>query len=211
MSVFIYKVQVTTEREEGLHASRDEQSEKIIEALEQATESADISGIGARGDSAYSVAEADIREMDNREMRQLHAEYDEMVKVEEPTDYALRQDLRKAFQEIKRLSGLVEKQKTIIETLENRPENKPTKVYQRKSGDRDAPAQYLADGRYDLVTFQFGADRHDGSFDVVLVEDGVLEIRSNSMGEQLAVIPWSGNVIRLKVLSNNNVLPKTRR
>lgn len=208
MSEFKFLVGVTTERESGLIASRDDQSQKIEEAILEALESVDISDIGARSDSVYAVTSQDVWELDKRDEKEMRAEYEERVRAEEPDDKTLRRELKQAKDDTKHWKDMFERQKKITDQLLEDPSLKPTKVYQRKSGDRDAPAIYLADGRYDSVTFQYGADRHDGSYDVALIGEGELEIRSQSMGDQLVVIPWSGNVVRLKVLSSR---PTTRR
>lgn len=201
MSEFKFLVSVSTDRESGLIASRDDQSERIAEAIEEAVESADLSGIGARSDSVYAVSEHDVWELDKKDEKEMRAEYEERVRAEEPDDKTLRRELKQAKDDAKHWKDMFERQKKITDQLLEDPSLKPTKVYQRKSGDRDAPAIYLADGRYDSVTFQYGEDRHEGSYDVALVGEGELEIRSQSMGDQLVVIPWSGNVVRLMLLT----------
>jgi hypothetical protein len=59
---FTYTVEVEVERDYGLFASRDEISEEIKDALEGA-DPGEVSGVGANGDSTYSVVSFDVTEV----------------------------------------------------------------------------------------------------------------------------------------------------
>lgn len=59
--VFEFIVTVTTERESGKFAPRDEQIEAIREMLEGANEGS-ISGIGSDGESEYTISDWEVSE-----------------------------------------------------------------------------------------------------------------------------------------------------
>jgi hypothetical protein len=54
--MMLFRIEVEIERESGKFASREEIGEKLIEAIEQA----DLSGLGADGDSEYVISGADV-------------------------------------------------------------------------------------------------------------------------------------------------------
>ena len=58
---FKFTVEVEVERESGKFASRDEMTEELISCLEGANEGS-ISGIGADGDSEYTVTSWTVEE-----------------------------------------------------------------------------------------------------------------------------------------------------
>lgn len=56
MASFIFTVEVETNRVEGKFATREEQEEQIMEALDGANPGS-IEGVGADGDSSYEIAD----------------------------------------------------------------------------------------------------------------------------------------------------------
>lgn len=198
MSKFAFMVYVDTDRESGLIASRDEQSEQIINELE-AIDGFQISGIGARADSEYSVSSVDIWEMSKKDEKEAHELYEVEVKKVAPSDRSLRNEIALANAEAEKYRKLYETQKDIMEQLLASPEFKETRVFQedRKGGVK--VRTYMKDGRYDPVHFLMSEDGDD-HITVRRDEDGSLEIRYNAMGQQMVVVPKSGNEIAIRVL-----------
>jgi len=199
MTAYTFLVTADVERESGMHASRDDIADRIDEALAEAVGNADLTGLGPQSNSDYTMSEFEVRAMERKELKDAMREHDDMVVADYPGDKALQEELKlttAALEDERRFRRAAEEK---LRKINEHVEQGKTRIYQRRSGDRDAVATYLADGQYDGVTFQYGEDRHDGSFEVSLL-DGILEIRSNAMGDQLAIVPWSGNVVRLQIL-----------
>jgi len=199
VSKFVYLVKVETDRTHGLIASRSEQSDKIIEALQDPYVT--IDGIGARGDSTYDVTEVEVYELEDREMKELNAQYDTNVERSKPTDNALRADIREALADRDKYKDLYETQKAIVDQLIAGDPHEGSPVYQepRKWMNDDEPRVNL-DPR-ERVFFQFG-DHRSQRFSVQFsnYKDGSIEITADTMGHEFAVMPQSGNVVRIKVL-----------
>lgn len=201
MSTFKYLVTVETERDSGLIASRDEQSEKIVQALEELDTYADITGIGARSDSDYSVASVDIWEMSKKDEKEMHAEYEREVREAAPAKDELLVELEAARADAAKYKNLYETQKGIVDQLLESPEFKETRIWtEKRNGLSDKVRTFLPDGRYDHVFFKVTDTDDDGALSIGIDDySGDLEIRSNSMGREMFVIPQSGNEIRIRV------------
>lgn len=62
---FTFTVTIELERTEGKFAARDEMSEQLVEWLENANEQ-DLYGLGADGESTYTVEAWNVEEVDAR-------------------------------------------------------------------------------------------------------------------------------------------------
>lgn len=202
MSQFTYLVTVDTEREEGLHASRDEQSEKIMEALEQGAQDADISGIGGRSDSAYSVTEIDIQEMEKKELKAVNAEYDRRIAEEAPPESKLKAELRVARQDLAAKDREIARLERKLAAEREKAGNEPTRIWIGGGWDDDEKT-FLPDGRHDHVYFRYG-DHDTARFTVGF--DGrekSLEIRTDDAFGLIAALPISGNVLRIAMVARD--------
>jgi hypothetical protein len=201
MSSFTYLVEVETNRDSGLIVSRDDQSEKIIEALEQA-DTADLSGLGARSDSEYSVTLVGVTELEKRDLKQINSEYEESVRAAEPTDKELRLELKSAKLQIESLQSQVKGLQAIQDALMSDVAHKPSRIYQedstapRRSAGRPEAAlrTYLDDGEHDRVLFAYG-DAWEERFEVALKPDNSIELRST--GGSMLIQPIGGNSVRI--------------
>lgn len=199
MSTFKFFVTVETDRDSGLIASRDEQSEVIINELE-AIEGFGISGIGARSDSEYSVASVDIVEMSKADERAMHAEYEREVREAAPSDDELRKEIKLSNDERDKYRNLYERQKAIVDQLMESPEFQQTRIWTEARSGGEKVRSFLPDGRYDRVHFKIDGSDDDSSVTVSIDDySGDMEIRSNSMGREMMVIPQSGNEVRIRV------------
>lgn len=59
---FTFTVSVAVDRVSGKFVSRDELAEKMTEALTEALEGVDMTGLGADSDSEYTIVESDVAE-----------------------------------------------------------------------------------------------------------------------------------------------------
>lgn len=59
---FTYTVEVEVRRESGLFVGRDEIGEAIVGALESAESDVALDGLGANGDSEYSIESYSVQE-----------------------------------------------------------------------------------------------------------------------------------------------------
>lgn len=206
MTAYTFLVTTHVERESGMHASRDEIADDLAEKLNNAIEGESISGVGPRSDSEYSVEATDVAVLDKKSERDTMAAHDEMVAAEYPGDVSLRAELRDAIRARAKAEQEVGTLTKRIERMERkaREDSPPTRIYQRDSG-RELPPTYLRDGQYDEVSFVStpGGDRLDDGFSVRLSRygDGI-EIRANSMGKRLVVMPDAANSVTLRMISD---------
>lgn len=197
MSTFTYLVTVDTDRDSGLIASRDEQSERITAAIEEAVPEADLSGIGARSDSEYSVGSVSVWEMDKKDLKEFNAEYEAAVVAAAPSDAEMRAELKALRAELAAANARVVRAEQAAETakralLEERPKSR---IWQGRGYD-EAERVYFADGRYDHI--YFATSEGDDTISIRF-DDGDLEVRYNGMGNDLLVLPRSGNELALRV------------
>lgn len=203
MSQFTYFVTVDTERDEGLHASRDEQSEKIMDALEQGAQDADISGIGGRSDSTYSVVSVDIVEMEKKELKAINAEYDQRIAEEAPPESKLKAELRVARQDLAAKDREIARLERKLAAEREKAGNEPTRIWIGGGWDDDDEKTFLPDGRHDHVYFRYG-DRDTARFTVGF--DGrekSLEIRTDDAFGLIAALPISRNVLRIAMVDRD--------
>ena len=195
---FAFMVYVDTEKTAGLIASHDEQSEKIVDEIEQAIDGLDISGIGARSDSEYTVASVDIWEMSKRDEKEVHAEYEQHVRDAAPSADDLRHEIAAAKAEAEKYKSLYETQKSIVDQIIAGDPLEGSPVYQDPRGwrDDDAPRRNL-DPR-EITYFQYG-EHHAERFSVRM-KDAELEISADTIGRDFVVSPRSGNVVVIKVI-----------
>lgn len=199
MPIHTFIVEVETEREGGLHASRDDINEKLEEAIDEAVQSADLSGLGARGDSEYSIANTSIDSVDTRNKagRDALMEYDSHVLQDLPGDEELRKQNRALKRQLEDLNRTLTQVKDRNIALQEEQESKRTRVWSSDSASRrDGVVHYLPDGQYDRIYMQYG-DRDDEVLQLSFSQDGVLEVM-NQGWKQLVIVPHSGNVVRLK-------------
>lgn len=62
---FVFEVVAEVERDQGLFAPRDDIAQELMSALESA-DPGSISGVGANGDSEYSVVQFEVEEVDEQ-------------------------------------------------------------------------------------------------------------------------------------------------
>lgn len=192
MSKFAFMVYVETEKNSGLIASRDDQSERIINELENIGSYVDLNGIGARSDSEYEITNVDVWEMSKRDEKEMHAEYEREVKAAEPTDKELRQELSEMRADRDKYKSLFETQKSIVDQLIEAAPNANSRIWQEDAASRREQGDlknYLADGKHDSVMFQWG-DSEFERFEVTLRDDK-LEVRNTDGG--ILVHPMGGN------------------
>lgn len=191
MSKFAYMVYVETEKTTGLIASRDEQSEAIEAALDE-IDGLDISGIGARSDSEYSVTSVDYWLMSKQDEKEANAEYEREVREAAPPKDELRRELEAARADAEKYKRLYETQKAIVDQIIAGDPNANSRIWQEDAASRrgqDDLKHYLADGKHDSVMFRWG-DSEFERFEVTLRDDK-LEIRNTDGG--VLVHPMGGN------------------
>jgi hypothetical protein len=200
MSKFVFLVTVETERESGLIASRDEQSEKILDELERIGDYVSISGIGARSDSEYTVSSSDVWEMSMKDEKELNEAFERQVAEARPPKDELAVELKLASDERDKYRKLYEGQKAIVDKLLESPEFKQTRIWTEDRSGGEKVYRYLPDGRYDKVHFKIDGGDDDAAVTIGIDDyTGDLEIRANAMGREMMVIPQSGNEVRLRV------------
>lgn len=59
---FTFTVTVAVDRVSGKFASRDELADKMTDALTEALDGLDMTGLGADSDSEYMIVESDVEE-----------------------------------------------------------------------------------------------------------------------------------------------------
>lgn len=206
MSTFTYIVTVETERDSGLIAGRDEQSDSIVEAIEQAVYGHQIDSIGARSDSTYSVTSVDIAEYDNKSLKAELAEYDAAVAAAAPSNADLLAEVKTARAEAAAAGKALERAHEKLALYEADQDRAATRIWQEsRDGIVEGPRQYLADGRYDRVAFELKQEGLKHPAEVKVGFDGrrggkeVLEIRVDGF-MQIAAIPQSSNVLHLMLI-----------
>lgn len=198
MSAYHFLVEVDIERESGKFASRDDISEAIAEALNDAPEQADLSSLGADSDSTYSVVQTDVTYMEKKELKDAYARYDAAVIAELPGDPELRADLKHQktllAQSQRHLAAALEQ----IEMYKRKAEEGKTDVYISERDGIIEKRTYLPDGKWDRVTFVLnGSEITVG----LREEKSVLEIRQESMHRgNMAFMPRSGNEVHMVVV-----------
>lgn len=204
MSTLTFLVEVETERESGLIASNDEQSDKIQDAITEAVDGLGIDSIGARSDSTYNVTSVDIEELEKKGRASVRAEYEAAVRAEEPTDAELRQELKSARLELEGAKRHIEDLERAATKRREEADSKATGIYQILERGREEERVYMLDGVYDRVCFQMGAKEYE-RIEIGLTREYVregrgavngVEIRNNNGG--LVVIPESGNVVKVR-------------
>lgn len=204
MTLHTFIVEVDVERDQGLFAPRDEISDKIIEALDEAENSIDLTGLGAQGNSDYSVSSFVTEAVDtsHKEGRDRLMEYDAQVVAELPGDAQLRADNKRLRAELKELNKVLDSVKDrnikLQEQQDERQAQERTRIwYADAVARRSDYKSYIPDGKHDLVFFQYG-ERDDETLAFEFQEDGSIEVR-NQGWTQLTVVPQSSNVIVLKM------------
>lgn len=202
MAKYVFLVEVEVERDSGKFAGRDEISEKIAEALADAAESADLSGLGADSSSEYSVTQTDVGYLESKDLKSVYAEYDAAVIAELPGDPKLRTELKTQKNLLAQSQRHVSKLLDQVRELTEQRDVGKTRVYQQaEPHSLTSPRVYLADGPYDSVHFERSEDHWHDRWDVKLEEDGVLLVRTDTMGEDMVIIPRSSNEVRIKMVA----------
>lgn len=199
MSELKFLVTVNTERESGMHASREEISELLIEEIASSVEAAQLSNLGPHGTSEYSVDNVDVEELDNKAARELWKDNDRAVKDETPNKSEALKQLRVANGEIAKLKSELARAETKLAAAAEVREAGRTKIWAGPRYEEEGRI-YLPDGQYDNVVFQLEDKRatHESRrFPTVSVslEDGVLKLYS---GDQ--------NLISMNMSMNNMVI-----
>lgn len=203
MSTFTFLVTVETEREGGLIVSRDEQAEKIVEAIENAAPEADLSGLGARSDSEYSVTSVEVWPMDKKDLKEANAEYETAVLAAKPSDSEMAAELKRLRKELAdakaRVAGAENAAEAATKAL--REVHPVSRTWMGSNWDEEG-MRYLPDGRHDSVKFRYG-EREESFMTVEHSDQGGIEIRVNDAWGDLAVFPMSGNVVRLATVNRH--------
>lgn len=199
MSAFTFMVSVETERDSGLHASRDEQSDAIAEALAEVEGNITISGIGPRSDSDYSVSSFEVNEYELKAVKAINAEYELKVEAAAPPISETTKQLRETKAALKAAQNQISQLERKLAKITEEKEAKATSVWQ---GSWDEPKTYLEDGRYDKVFFGVGEDKlSDRStlsirrLDKAESPSGrvTLEITHEGWGGEMGIKPRSAN------------------
>lgn len=188
---FKFLVEVDLERETGKFASRDDMSEAISSALEDAENGIDVTGLGPDSSSEYTVSVFGITELDNKEERKLWAGYAVAVAAEAPSDAEVRAELKQAKKDLAEL-----KEKNLRLILKNEDIAKEREVDKSRIFSMNYVAdrkRYLPEG--DRVRFEL-EDSH--SYVDVSIKGDVLELHSSSA---LIMTPNSSNVLHIRTRS----------
>ena len=195
---FTYLVHVETEKTAGLMASRDEQSEKIVDELDNLAGNVDLSGLGARSDSEYGIVNIDVWEMSKRDEKEMHAEYEQAVREAAPDDRTLRNEIASAKAEAEKYKSLYETQKSIVDQIVAGDPLEGSPVYQDPRGWRDDESPRLNIDPREYIYVQFG-EHHNERFSIRF-RDGELEVSADTIGRDFVISPRSGNVVAIKVI-----------
>lgn len=205
MPEFPFLVTVTTEKTSGLIVSRDDQIEAITSALADAERDIDLSNMGARSDSEYSVDIFDVKPLDLKRLRAELAEYDDHVAAAELPTAELKKQLKAKTKELEGAAREITRLEALVETLKTERSGEPTTIYQQDGYDKDATRVYLKDGRYDSVVFVVGEGRWDDAFEIMhsggqnggmSADKGGVTVRFKGSGGVI-MTPDSGNVVSI--------------
>jgi hypothetical protein len=200
MGTLRYVVEVTTERESGLFAGRDEIAEKIEDALNDALQDVDLTGLGSQSNSDYAVTEIGITEVDNKQIRAEWQENQRRMHEELPGDPELRKRVKALTAEVREKVDTIRRLQSDLERSRAERAGEPTRVFVSEGYGGDKV--YLRDSVLDRVNFI--VDENDHERDIISVThrgDEGIEVRYENMGRNvLAVLPQSGNVLRLVVV-----------
>lgn len=198
MSTMHFMVTVEVERDQGKFVSRDELSEAIIEALNDAPDQASLSSLGADGTSDYSVVQTDVEYLEPKDRKAIYAEYDQAVIAELPGDAELRAQIKELRKELHNAQFQAQNWKQKAEQLAADRKVGATRIYQTEGYGSDIK-HYFADGKLDSVYFQRGERDYD-RWEIRLQEDGSLLLRTDTMQGNMAVMPRSGNEMTLRMV-----------
>lgn len=199
MTSFHFLVNVDVDRESGKFAPRDEMSEIIVAEIEQAAESAQLSGIGADGNSEYVVQQVEVSELDNKALRAIWKNNEHRVAEELPGDQALRNTNKRLRKNLKDSEARTDRLQAKLDDLRAERKAGKTTIWHTPMGNsfEEAARNYIPDGEYDRITFSIG-DGWEDTIDVHRIPDGI-EVCLNAMGSRdMVVKPRSGNVVRVE-------------
>lgn len=202
MSTLTFRLDVEATRVSGLFASLDELETQIIDLLNE-NDGHTFDGLGATGESTYSIETLNLTPLVKADGKALRSEYEEMVRTEAPTDSELKTRIKKLNAELtaakNRISDLERARDLAAENVEN------TRIFQNDFGLRseERVPNYLKDGRHDSVTFQLG-DRWDETISVSLVYEHSAPLENRPLGVPtgVSVRSTSGPLIMTAPSSN---------
>lgn len=198
---FTFLVDVEVDRDSGKFVSRDELGEAIADSLEEAQPS--LSGLGSEANSEYNVASIGVQEILKKDMKKVWAQYDQVVAEQTAPVEQVREDLKKANIELRKLKEQLAAKDKKIANLEKVREQNSSRVYMETGFYPNKVTEYLPDSGYDRIFFQHGEDEHD-RFAVVLQGDR-LSIRSEGfVVGGMVVLPRSANEIEIALLEGKN-------
>ena len=198
-------VSVDIERDSGLHASRDDINERLEDAITEAVENADLSGLGPTSESEYSYSSVSVDAVDTRTKagRDALMEYDSHVIQDLPGDEKVRQENRRLRDELKQLNKVLAEVKDrnirLQEALDTKRTEEETRIFQ-ESGYPDYIRNFIPDGRHDDVKFRVGSHEEDIISVELDVENRAIKIKNSGMRAQMAVVPTAANTIRVALL-----------
>lgn len=205
MGQLTFLVNVETERESGKFAGRDEISEAISNAIQDAESNAELSSLGADGDSVYNITSFEIEELEKKDRKAVYDEYHALVVEQLPGDAELRQQVKDLKAEIKKLNAKIETEQNKVTALVAERTNDQTRIWQADERglsalDDDSPKTYLKDGKYDFVNFQWG-DNWDEKLTAQMDSHGSLIIRADGWGRgRMVVVPNSSNEVQISMM-----------
>lgn len=190
MSTFKFLVEVETEREQGKFASRDEQAEAIISAIETGAGDAELSGLGVDSNSDYAVTLTEVTELDNKELKALWKENESRVASEIPGDPALRKRIKELNAEKVQIQRELDNLRSRIENMRTLNEEHNGSRISIRDWSTEIPT-YVADDK----PLMFKVAEHE-EIQVKIVEDGLELTYQGFRG--LAMMPQASNVLVVK-------------
>jgi chromosome segregation ATPase len=197
MSELSFLVSVTTERDSGLIAGKDEQIDAIESEIEQALNGFEISSIGARSDSTYTVTDLTVAALDKVAEREANREYEEHVRAEEPSDAELRKELAKVTAELAEARSKISSLESAATKRMEVQEVGKTRISQRLSSMNHDERVYLQDGRYSTIEFQLG-DQYDECIEIGFADYG----RTGNSLPELSIRSKQGQIVFAPLGSN---------
>ncbi len=144
--------------------------------------------------------QVDVTPLEKKSLKEARAEYDDVVISQMPGDAALRKEMKALRKELKESQALAHRLADQIVTMSAERETGKTRVYiENREGVVTTP-EYLPDGQWDNVFFQW-SDRGFGQrWGVRMNEDGVLIVRTDTMGDDMVIAPRSSNEIEVRMI-----------
>jgi hypothetical protein len=199
MSTFHFLVEVDVERDTGKFVGRDEIADAIASALEDGADMASLSGLGADSASEYSVQSTNVSYMEKKELREAYDTYDQARIDEAPTDAELVKAVKDAVVARNTAEARIVQLEAQVARLQEERKVGETRVYQIQGSSYSDPKIYLADSQHDPIYFQ-RTEQWSDRWHVYMAKDGSLQIRTDTMGDYMCVVPKSSNEFEVRMV-----------